>query len=230
VIFSVPVGVFSLRPMEAGKNPTGPALAVEGAHEAACLVHHQPHGMNLRRLSFDVGDEDPGAGAIHRLSRIELHQQTFIHVELFGQELGRAGVGQLLQCSLLLEIVGDLGNERSPHVLGRDDVLGHHRLGRARGELRPGRRVELAAVAEAVLLLERAQRIDQIPALAAIDRAGRKAGAVEQHLRRDQGGARFLRLRTRKVGAVGGRKGQLTRRRRTRPTGGGQQAKRKSKT
>src|SRR5205085_7841813 len=62
----------------------------------------------------------------------------------------------------------------------------------------------------------------------AVNRAGRKAGAVEQHLRRNQDGARFLGLWARKVKAVDGGKGQFTRPCRASQNSGGEHEKRKS--
>src|SRR5215218_4535979 len=225
----MPVGArFSSLPMDAGKKPMSLPSRPKARTKRRGLSTKSLTAWTLGGVRLTLAHPNAGAGTIDHPVSVEFSQQLLVHMEFFREEFGCAGIGQLLERGLLLEIVGDLGNERSPHVLGRDDVLAHHRLGRARGELRPGRRVKLAALVDPVLLLERAQRIDEISTRAAIDGSGRKAGAVKQHLRRNQDGARFLGLRARKVEAVDGGKGQFTRRCWASQNSGGEHEKRKS--
>ena len=103
-------------------------------------------------------------------------------MEALGQHLGGAGVVEPLQLRLVLVLRRDFVGERAFHVRRGDRVFDQRGLGALR-ELLPRLLVELAGLSQRVLVLETTQRMFEIVAGAAVDRTGRKARPVEQHLR-----------------------------------------------
>jgi hypothetical protein len=104
-------------------------------------------------------------------------------VELLGEELERACVGEVRQPRHLFQIVRDPPRERSLHVLLGDLVFGDHGRVRAPGQLVPGFLVELAGRLPAVHLLKRGNCFAHVLAGLGVDQSRRNGGPVEQNLR-----------------------------------------------
>jgi hypothetical protein len=155
-----------------------------------------------------VRHDDDAAGAVERPPAIEFAQQALSDVELLGEQLHRAGVVETFERAHLLEPLGNARRERPLHVLVADFVIDEGGDVIVAGESRPGVGVELAARGEALCPLERGDGLGEIILGPGVDRAGREARAVEQHLCLEHDGARPSRgdrlLKPRGVDGLGG--------------------------
>src|SRR5437588_670564 len=159
------------------------AVLAERADILRQFVDLEPgHHAAGRLPRAEVRHRDRSSGLIEVHSRIETLQHFRIDVELLGEELERARVGEVRQPRHLFQIAWDPPHEWPFCILLGDLVFGDYGRVRPPGQLVPGFLVELAGRLPAVRLLKCGNRFAHVLAVLGVDQSRRNGGPVEQNL------------------------------------------------